>query len=114
MHELGIVFYIIRDVKEVAEQHGVGHVSAVVMDIGEVTTIVPQYLQDCWRWAADKEELLKGCELRINTIPAVTYCDCCHREVGTLEHGKICPHCGSDKTWLLRGNEVEIKEIEAN
>nr|WP_316620890.1 hydrogenase maturation nickel metallochaperone HypA [uncultured Ruminococcus sp.] len=114
MHELGIVFYIIRDVKEVAEQHGVGHVSAVVMDIGEVTTIVPQYLQDCWRWAADKEELLKGCELRINTIPAVTYCDSCHREFGTLEHGKICPHCGSDKTWLLRGNEVEIKEIEAN
>ena len=52
MHELGIVFYIIRDVKEVAEQNGVSHVSNVVMNIGEVSTVVPEYLTDCWRWAA--------------------------------------------------------------
>ena len=30
----------------------------------------------------------------------------------TVRYGKICPHCGSENTWLLRGNEVEIKEIE--
>ena len=62
MHELGIVFYIIRDVKKAAEEHGVEHVSAVVMNIGEVSTIVPEYWNDCGRWAADKEELLRGCE----------------------------------------------------
>ena len=44
MHELGIVFYIIRDVKKAAQEHGVEHVSAVVMNIGEVSTIVPEYL----------------------------------------------------------------------
>ena len=54
MHELGIVFYIIRDVKKAAQENGVEHVSAVVMNIGEVSTIVPEYLTDCWRWAADK------------------------------------------------------------
>ena len=112
MHELGIVFYIIRDVKEVAGQNGVEHVSAVVMDIGEVSTVVPEYLTDCWRWAADKEDLLRGCELRCNIIPAVTHCDGCGKEYPTVEHGKTCPHCGSGETWLLRGNEVEIKEIE--
>ena len=112
MHELGIVFYIIRDVKEVAEQNHVEHVSAVVMSIGEVSTVVPHLLTDCWRWAADKEDLLRGCELRINIIPAVTHCDGCGAEYGTVEHGRTCPHCGSGDTWLLRGNEVEIKEIE--
>ena len=112
MHELGIVFYIIRDVKQVAAEHGVERVSGVVMDIGEVSTIVPEYLTDCWRWAADKEDLLRGCALKIHTIPAVTHCDGCGREYGTVQHGKTCPHCGSDRTWLLRGNEVEIKEIE--
>ena len=66
MHELGIVFYIIRDVKEAAEANHVEHVSAVVMNIGEVSTVVPEYLTDCWRWAADKEDLLRGSELRIN------------------------------------------------
>ena len=111
MHELGIVFYIIRDVKEVARENKVDKVKTVVMDIGEVSTIIPEYLTDCWRWAADKEELLRGCELIINTIPAVTYCENCGKEFGTVEHGKKCPHCGSDRTYLVRGNEVEIKEI---
>ena len=112
MHELGIVFYIIRDVKQVAEANHVEHVASVVMDIGEVSTVVPHLLGDCWRWAADKEELLKGAELKINTIPAVTSCEDCHAEFGTMAHGKICPQCGSEHTYLLRGNEVEIKEIE--
>lgn len=111
MHELGIVFYIIRDVKEVARENNVERVKTVVMDIGEVSTIIPDYLTDCWRWAADKEDVLRGCELRINTIPAVTFCEDCGKEYGTVRHGKKCPHCGSDKTYLIRGNEVEIKEI---
>lgn len=112
MHELGIVFYIIRDVKKVAEENKVEHVSAVVMNIGEVSTIIPDYLTDCWRWAADKEDLLRGCELKVNTVPAVTYCEDCGKEFATVQHGKICPHCGSEHTYLLRGNEVEIKEIQ--
>ena len=112
MHELGIVFYIIRDVKQAAEENGVEHVSSVVMNIGEVSTIIPDYLTDCWRWAADKEDLLRGCELKVNTVPAVTYCEDCGKEFATVQHGKICPHCGSEHTYLLRGNEVEIKEIQ--
>lgn len=112
MHELGIVFYIIRDVKKAAEENGVQKVSAVVMRIGEVSTIVPEYLTDCWRWAADREELLKGCELKIEIVPAVTVCGDCGKEYETVKHGKTCPYCKSENTWLVRGNEVEIKEIE--
>lgn len=111
MHELGVVFYIIKDVKKVAEENHVEHVSSVVMDIGEVSTIVPHLLTDCWRWAADKEPLLKGCELTINPIKAVTHCDGCQKDYETLKHGKKCPYCNSDNTWLLRGNEVEINSL---
>lgn len=112
MHELGIVFYIIRDVKQVAEANHVEKVASVVMDIGEVSTVVPHLLSDCWRWAADKEPMLQGCELEVNTIPAVTWCDQCKSEYSTVANGRTCPHCGSGNTWLLRGNEVEIREIK--
>lgn len=114
MHELGIVFYIIKDVKEVAEENSCSHVSKVVMSIGEVSTVIPGYLTDCWDWAVRKEPLLTGCRLEVETIPAVTHCDACGQEYPTVKHGKTCPHCGSGQTWLLRGNEVEIKEIEVN
>ena len=113
MHELGIVHYIIRDVREVALENGVTHVSKVVMDIGEVSTVVPEYLTDCWDWTIRKEEpLLEGCKLEINILEAVTHCDACSKDYPTVKFGKTCPHCGSPKTWLLRGNEIEIKEIE--
>lgn len=114
MHELGIVFYIIKDVKKVAEENKVSHVSSVVMNIGEVSTVIPEYLTDCWRWAADKEDMLRGCELKVNTIPAVTHCNACGKDYSTVTHGRTCPHCRSGDTWLLRGNEVEIKEIEVS
>ena len=112
MHELGIVFYIIRDVKQAAESNNVSKVSAVVMNIGEVSTVVPEYLTDCWRWAADKEPLLKGSELKIIPVPAVTHCQDCGREYETVRYGETCPYCSSGNTFLLQGNEIEIKEIE--
>ena len=112
MHELGIVFYIIRDVKEAATAHHVDHVSSVVMNIGEVSTVIPEYLTDCWRWAADKEPMLTGCTLKIHAVPAVTRCADCGLEYGTVQYGKTCPRCQGGNTFLIRGNEVEIKEIE--
>lgn len=113
MHELGIVFNIIKTVERVSAENGLERINAVVLELGEVSGVLPDYLTDCWRWAADKNGLLKGSELKIETLPAVTHCDGCGRDYPTVEHGRTCPHCGSGETWLLTGNEVSIKEIEA-
>ena len=43
----------------------------------------------------------------------MTYCEDCGKTYPTVQYAKICPHCGSDKTYLVTGNEVSIKEIEA-
>jgi len=112
MHELGIVFYIINNVKKVAEENGVSHVSKVVMNIGEVSTVVPYLLSDCWDWAVKKEELLTDCKLEIHTMPAVSFCKHCGNEFETVKYGKTCPFCKGPDTYLLKGNEVEIKEME--
>lgn len=111
MHELGIVFHIIDSVKEIAAGYGLTSVSSVTLQIGEVSGIIPGYLLDCWRWACEREELMRGCELVTEEIPAVTYCEACERTYATVEHGRTCPWCGSGQTYLLRGNEAIIKEI---
>ena len=113
MHELGIVFHIIDTVEQVSAENALEHVNAVVLELGEVSGVLPDYLTDCWRWAADKNELLRGSELKIETLPAVTHCGGCGRDYPTVEHGRTCPHCQSGETWLLTGNEVSIKELEA-
>ena len=113
MHELGIVFHIIKSVEKVAADNELEKISAVVLELGEVSGVVPDYLTNCWRWAAAKSEMVSGSELRIETLPAVTRCGGCGRDYPTVAHGRICPHCQSENTWLLTGNEVNIKEIEA-
>lgn len=113
MHELGVVFYIIKDVKAVAAENNVKKVHSVTLELGEVSTVIPHYLEDCWNWAVKREEILDGAKLIIEKIDAVTFCEACRSEYPTVAHGKICPHCGSEKTYLLRGNEVSIKQIEA-
>ena len=113
MHELGIVFYIIDDVKEVAAANAVTSVRRVTLDVGEVSGVVPELLQDAWRWACAREELMDGCELEVVEQQAVTLCESCGQEYPTVEHGKVCPRCGSERTYLKSGREVMIREIEA-
>lgn len=113
MHELGIVFHIIRSVEQVGAQNDLTHVQAVTLQLGEVSGVVEHYLTDCWRWAAERSELLKGARLDIETIPAVTICESCGETYPTVAHGRTCPHCGSEHTHLYTGNEINIKQIEA-
>ena len=55
MHELGIVFHIIRQVEEIAVSNQVNEVKKVTLEIGEVSGVVPSYLEDCWKWACLKK-----------------------------------------------------------
>ena len=112
VHELGIVYHIIRDVENVARANGVSRVSSVTLLLGEVSGVVPDLLLDAWRWAADKKPITQGAELIVEPVEAVTHCEACGCDYATVEHGKTCPHCGSGETYLLQGQEVMIKQIE--
>ena len=60
-----------------------------------------------------KHPLLKESILKIEMVPAITFCEDCKQEYKTVEFGKICPYCKSEHTYLVEGNECNIKEIEA-
>ena len=111
MHELGVVFYVIRDVKKVAEENHVENVETVTLEIGEVSGVVHDYLIDCWNWAVKKEPVMEHARLQIETIPALTFCEDCRKEYETVKYAKVCPYCGSEHTYLVQGNEFNIKEI---
>lgn len=113
MHELGIVFHVIDTVNEIAAENNVTKVNSVTVEIGEVSLVVPSYFEDCWKWAVSKQTVMKDAKIIIDVLPAVTYCEGCGGTYPTVEHGKICPLCGSENTWLKTGNEFNIKEIEA-
>lgn len=114
MHELGVVFHVIKTVEEVARENDITEIKSVTLEIGEVSTVIEDYLRKCWKWSVEKKsELLKETELIVEKIKAITFCEDCEKTYGTVEFGKKCPHCGSEKTYLVTGNEFNIKEIEA-
>lgn len=113
MHELGIVFHIIDSLESIAKENQLNEIASVTLEIGEVSGVVDSYLKNCWKWAAGKHEIIKDAELITLEIPAVTYCEDCQKTYGTVEHGRICPFCSGEHTYLLTGNEFNIKEIEA-
>lgn len=113
MHELGIVFHIIKTLEQVAAENQVERILGVTLELGEVSGVEGDYLLDCWKWAVNRTELLRGAALTWEAIPAVTVCNGCHRTYPTVEYGRTCPFCGGGDTVLLTGNEASIKEIEA-
>ena len=46
MHELGVVFHIIDDLKAVASDNDVSSISKVTIELGEVSGVVEEYLTD--------------------------------------------------------------------
>lgn len=112
MHELGVVFYVIKDVKKVCLDNNIKKINSVTLEIGEVSGVIHKELIECFNWAKKREVETQDAELIIETINAVTFCEDCEQNFATVEHGKICPYCGSENTYLLVGNEFNIKEIE--
>lgn len=114
MHELGVTFSIMDTLEDVAKEQNLKHISSVVLELGEVSTVIPEYLIDCWKWACKKRKLFNNCKIKINKLEAISKCNKCNKEYSTIKHAKICPNCSSDDTYLLQGNEFNIKEIEVN
>jgi hydrogenase nickel incorporation protein HypA/HybF len=112
MHELGVVFHCVKQINEIARENKVKKINSVTIQIGEVSTVIPYYFEDCWNWAIKKEDVLKDSKLVIETIPAVTHCESCNQNYPTVKYGKTCPLCASENTYLLTGNEILIKQIE--
>ena len=113
MHELSIVTHVAKTLDEVAEENNLKKIGSVTLEIGEVSGIMTDYFEDCWNYFKVKHPILKDSVLKLEMIPAITFCEDCKQEYNTMQHGKICPYCQSEQTYLVQGNECNIKEIEA-
>ncbi len=113
MHELGIVMNVVEQADRIAADNGAQKIIGITMEIGEVSTVVPELFLDAFNWAKKRTEYLQEAELEMIIIEGRTYCKACGETYRTTEFGKKCPHCGSPETYLLTGDQVIIKDISA-
>lgn len=112
MHELGIVFHVIEKVEKIAKENNVKKVTRVDLEIGEVSLVIPSYFQDVWKWAIKKTEYMKECECNLIVLEAISYCEDCKETFKTTTNAKVCPKCGKSNTYLVTGDEINLKDIE--
>ncbi len=113
MHELGIVVKVLDEVDALAAQYEAKKILKVTMEVGEVSTIVPDLFTDAFDWAKKKTRYAQDAALEMILIEGRTYCQSCGETYRTTEYGKKCPHCGSCETYLLTGDQVVIKDVAA-
>lgn len=112
MHELGIVYQLMKTVDNIKVEQNVSEIESVTLQIGEMTDIVPKFIEEAWKVSAPETEY-KNTKLRIEIIPACAKCSDCGYEDKVKNFGLTCPECGSSKLKIISGREFLIKEISA-
>ena len=60
MHELGIVMQVVAETEKAAKESGCEKVIKLRLEVGEVSSVVPELFRDCFEWAKKKTEFHSG------------------------------------------------------
>ena len=102
MHELTLLFGVAEQVGKVAEENNIEHIDAVVLEIGELTAVVPEFMMDGYPVISDEYDFLRGSELIIDTIAAIGHCNECGNEFA-LDDWHLAKR---QLTWFKRNKNI--------
>ena len=110
MHEIGVVRSMIHTVDEFCKENGVDEVEEIVLDIGELSLVIPKYVEEVYP-AVVLDTKYQNTKLVINEIPGMAECDECDEIFNVVQNKGYCPNCGSFEKQVLSGENFTIREI---
>lgn len=110
MHELGIISSMVKTIEQIVQEQGLTQVQKLVLEVGELSGVVPRYMEECYP-AAVYKTFMQDTVLELETVPGIVRCRTCGREFNAMQQDFHCPQCGGEDLEILSGNDVLIKEI---
>ena len=110
MHEIGVLFEVVKTVEKFAQENNVKKIETLVLQIGELSSMVPRYMKNLYP-AAIEGTILEDSELEIQVLPANALCKDCNKVFNLITNKGICPKCNTANFDILSGKEFFIKEI---
>jgi len=110
MHELGVLNSMVHTIERIIKEENLTQVQKLVIEVGELSGIVPRYLEQCWP-AACYKTFMEDTELELIVIPGIVKCRSCGRVFNAVYSDLSCPDCHSKDMEILKGNDMIIKEI---
>ena len=99
-----------KTVLDYAKQNNVDTISEIVCQVGELSLVVPEYLEEIYPMVVADTEL-KDTKLVLEIIPGLAECEECDEIFNVIEHEGYCPNCGCFEKTVLSGKDFLIKEI---
>jgi hydrogenase nickel incorporation protein HypA/HybF len=111
LHELSLVQALVEQAQLAARESAPGRrLTAVYVDVGELSGAVPEILKELYPLVAEGTEL-EGSRLRVRKVRARFKCCACGEESGRGQ-GLGCPGCGSMELDMLRGREIRLTAVD--
>jgi len=110
MHEIGVLMEVVKSVETFSKENKVEKIDKLVLQIGELSSMIPKYMQSLYSVAVEGS-ILEGSKLEIEVLPANGICKDCEKVFNVIKNKGICPLCETDNWEMLSGKEFNIKEI---
>ena len=80
------------------------------MQVGELSGVLPAYLESCYP-AAVYKTFMENTELELEIVPGIARCNHCGKEFNAVAEDLKCPGCGGEQLTACGRTELIIKEI---
>ncbi len=111
MHELGVICKVIETVDDICVKENIPYVDTIVLEIGELSGIVPFYIQNCFPAVTYNKDRFKNTKLEIEVVEGQAKCSKCGEVFNVVKNEGYCPSCGSFNKEVLGGLDFLVKEI---
>jgi hydrogenase nickel incorporation protein HypA/HybF len=112
MHELSVCQALLTQVEQVAQQHQATTVERLIVQVGVLSGIEPELLQQAFSIARMTSPIAQHSVLVLESLPIRVHCSRCDRESTATANRLICGHCGEWQTRLVSGDELLLKSVE--
>jgi len=109
---MGVVIDIVKTVENFSRKNQLTKIDTLVLQIGELSSMIPRYIEACYPAAIDGT-LLQDTKLQIEILPGNAICRTCNKVFNLIENNNKCPKCENRDWEILCGKEFMIKEIIA-
>jgi hydrogenase nickel incorporation protein HypA/HybF len=111
MHELGILTQVVDTVEKIAEENDVKKIGEITLEIGELSGVLPQFMEQLFPVVTEGEPLFSETTLRLITVPGEGLCRECEALYNIMEFEGKCPVCGSRDKKVIGGQEFVLKSV---
>lgn len=110
MHEASLVAALLRQVDELASQHGGDRVTAVRVEIGPLAGVEPLLFDEAFR-RLRIGTVAADAELIVDAVGLSCRCRDCSAEYATDELSFTCPSCGGRRVDVTSGDAVVLHSV---